>query len=81
MNRPGMEITRTIRLDYPLERVTEPVVTRLVTQFDLEPNILRANVESQKGGWLVVGLTGEADRMTAAMDWLNQQGLTVTEAA
>ena len=37
--------TRTLRLDFPIERVGEPVVTKLVTEFDVEPNVLSANID------------------------------------
>lgn len=74
-----MQQTRKFRLNYPLERLTEPVVTRLVTDFDLEPNLLRADVDAKSGGWLVVELKGEEERMTAALDWLRGQNLVVQE--
>ncbi len=72
--------TRTVQLHYPLERLTEPIVTRLVTDFDLSPNLLRADVDARTGGWLVVQLTGDAERMDTALNWLRAQGLAVTDA-
>lgn len=75
-----MQQTRKYQLHYPLERLTEPVVTRLVTDYDLAPNILRADVDASTGGWLVVELTGEATRMDSALEWLRAQGLVVQEA-
>jgi ABC-type methionine transport system ATPase subunit len=75
-----MQQTRKFQLHYPLERLTAPVITHLVTDFDLEPNLLRADVDAAKGGWLVVELTGEETRMSSALDWLKGQGLTVQEA-
>lgn len=76
-----MTHTRKIQLHYPLERLTEPFVTRLVTEFDLSPNLLRADVDAKNGGWLVVELSGDAQRMDAALDWLRAQGLTVSDAS
>lgn len=74
-----MQQTRTFQLHYPLERLTEPVVTRLVTDFDLTPNLLRADVDAHKGGWLVLGLAGDAERIESALNWLRGHGLTVVE--
>ena len=70
--------TQRVQLHYPLERLTEPIVTRLVTDFDLEPNILRADVDAHTGGWLEVTLTGDHERLARALDWLRAQGLTVS---
>ena len=80
-NEKPMQEKRTVQLHYPLERLTEPVVTRLVTDFDLEPNILRADVDAHSGGWLSLELTGSGERITAALDWLRGQGLVVAEGA
>lgn len=71
---------RQVQLHFPLERIGEPVVTRLVTDYDLEPNLLRADVDAASGGWMVVGLTGPQERVNAALDWLRGQGLVVTDA-
>ncbi len=71
--------TRTVQLHFPLERITEPVVTRLVNEYDLSPNILRANIDARSGGWLVVELTGDPARADEALEWLRAQGLVVTD--
>ena len=58
-----------------------PVLTHLVTDFDLSPNVLRADVNARDGGWLVLGLTGDDARLQSALDWLRGQGLEVSEEA
>ena len=75
-----MTQTRKVQLHYPLERLTEPIVTRLVHEYDLAPNLLRADVDAATGGWLVVELQGEATQIDAALEWLQTQGLLVTDA-
>jgi len=75
-----MTETRKLQLHYPLARLTEPVITRLVTEFDLEPNLLRADVDAHTGGWMVTELTGESTSIDNAAEWMRSQGLTVTEA-
>lgn len=74
-----MAQTRKFQLHYPLARLTEPVVTKLVTEFDLEPNLLRADVDAASGGWLIVELKGDNARIDAALDWLRAQNLVVQE--
>ena len=75
------QMTRKVQLHYPLERLTSPIVTHLVTDFDLEPNILRADVDAHSGGWLILGLNGDDARINTALEWLRGQGLTVMDAA
>jgi ABC-type methionine transport system ATPase subunit len=72
---------KRVQLHFPLERIAEPVVTHLVTDYDLDPNLLRADVDAASGGWMIVGLTGPAPRVESALDWLRGQGLVVTEIA
>jgi ABC-type methionine transport system ATPase subunit len=67
------------RIHFPLDRISAPVMTHLVTDYDLSPNLLRADIDAKNGGWLVVGLTGDAARIDAALAWLRGQGLGVAE--
>jgi ABC-type methionine transport system ATPase subunit len=74
-----MEQKRKVQLHFPLDRIAEPIVSRLVTDFDLEPNLLRADVDAGNGGWMVVELSGAEERVQPALDWLRGQGLIVTD--
>lgn len=73
--------TRKVKLDYPLERVQEPVVSYLVKKFDVAPNVLAANIDGGKGGWLVLELQGEDAQIDAALDWVRSQGIAVNLVA
>ena len=76
-----MQEKHQVQLHFPLERIAEPVVTRLVTEYDLAPNLLRADVDARSGGWMVVELTGPPERVQAGIGWLRAQGLVVTDVA
>lgn len=76
---PSTPAERRYRIHFPLERLSAPIVTHLVRDYDLSPNLLRADVDAKNGGWLVLGLTGDDARLQTALDWLKSQGLTVTE--
>ncbi|MEO7718929.1 MAG: NIL domain-containing protein [Capsulimonas sp.] len=75
-----MSETRKVQLNYPLDRISEPVITRLVTDYDLSPNLIRADVEAGKGGWMVAELTGETEVIDRAVEWVRALGVGVTEA-
>ncbi len=71
--------SRRVKLDYPLQRVQEPVIYRLVVDYHLVPNIRRAEIDVRTGGWIVLEVQGAPDDLEAGIDFLRQQGITVTD--
>lgn len=67
-----------VKLDYPLNRVAEPVIYHLVTEFRLIPNIRRAQIDSHVGGWIALELEGTPEDLEAGMNYLRDLGITVT---
>jgi len=65
-----------VKLTFPEDLVRQPFMARLVREHDVEPNIRRANVDEHEG-WIVCELTGQPDRVDAAVDWLRRQGIRV----
>lgn len=74
-----MDTEKKYRIHFPLDRISTPIVTHLVTDYDLSPNLLRADVDAKNGGWLVIGLTGEKRKLESALGWLREQGFGVEE--
>lgn len=76
-----MSETQSIRvqLDYPLEQVKEPIIYHLVTDYDLVPNIRRANIDFHTGGMMVLQLDGKRDNLDDGIAFLRRIGITVTE--
>jgi ferredoxin len=52
-----------------------------VKDYDLVPNILRAQIQPEQEGRMVLEVTGSKENYAAGVAFLTQQGLTVTEAA
>ena len=69
-------ITVRVKLTFPETLVRTPVLAHLVRQFDVEPNIRRANVEEHEG-WILCELGGEPAAIEAAVDWLRHEGIEV----
>jgi ABC-type methionine transport system ATPase subunit len=65
-----------VKLTFPEDLITEPVLGRMVRTFDVLPNIRRANVEESMG-WIVCELDGERDAVERAIGWLIEQGVEV----
>ncbi len=70
--------TMRVKLDYPLERVKEPIIYHLVTDYRLVPNIRRANIDHNAGGMMILEIEGDADDLEAGMEFLRRLGITVT---
>ena len=65
-----------VRLTFPEHLITEPVVGRMVRQFDVLPNIRRANIEDTFG-WMMCEITGERRVVEEALRWVAEQGVGV----
>ena len=71
--------TMRVQLDYPLEHVKEPIIYHLVTDYNLIPNIRRANIDVHSGGMLVLQLEGTRENLDAGIAFLRGLNITVTE--
>jgi len=65
-----------VRLTFPEHLIKQPLLGRLVREFDVLPNIRRANVEDTFG-WIVCELGGEQDAVDRALAWLEAAGVQV----
>ncbi len=61
--------------------VTQPITYRLVKDFDLIINILRAQVEPGETGHLVLELEGPRQKIEAGVKFLEKQGVEVRPLA
>jgi ABC-type methionine transport system ATPase subunit len=65
-----------VKLTFPEHLIKQPLLGRLVREFDVLPNIRRANVE-EKMGWIICELAGEDDAVESAVKWLKDAGVQV----
>ena len=73
------KITRRVQLNYPLDRVKEPVLYHLVMDYGLIPNIRRAQIDFHTGGFIVLELTGDEADLDRGIRFLEETGVTVSE--
>ena len=71
-----MKKTRTV-LSFPPSNVEEPVMYRLIKDYELVVNILRASIDPGKQGRMVVELSGEESQMALAFNYLENLGVTI----
>jgi ferredoxin len=55
----------------------QPVIYRLVREYDLVVNILKANINPHKEGYLVLELSGDQADYQAGIDFLEASGVKV----
>jgi hypothetical protein len=72
----GTGVTLRVKLTFPEDLVPKPVVAHLVRDFDVIPNIRRADI-IEHSGWIICELEGAADRLEAAITWLRSEGIGV----
>lgn len=65
-----------LHLTFPERLMSEPILHRVGTGFGLVTNIRRANLE-ESGGWVILEVDGDEERIAAAVTWLVDQGLQV----
>lgn len=66
---------RKIVLRFGADISDKPIIYRLVKDYDLVVNIVKANVNPQKEGIMVLELTG--DNYDQGLDYLRKQGVSV----
>jgi ABC-type methionine transport system ATPase subunit len=65
-----------LRLTFPTHLVQEPIVYRLVKDFDIVINIRRADVKADHG-WMALELDGEPGALERGVKWLKEKGIQV----
>ena len=69
-----------MKFTFPTELIKEPIIYRLCKQFDVVPNIRRADVTEDRG-WVVLELEGEMGEIEQAVQWVIDQGVRVDPVA
>ena len=70
-------ITKRIVLKFPQTLLDKPIVYKLIKEYNLEFNILKAQITPHEQGLLVLELKGEASNFNAAIKYLRDTGVSV----
>lgn len=68
-------------LTFPPRQATKPVTYHLVKDYDLVPNILRAQIQPGQEGRMLLELTGRKEDFEAGVAFLEKEGIIVQPAA
>ena len=72
-----MAVSKRIVLRFPRRLVDRPIVSRLVRDFNLDFNILKASVTPDEEGLLVIELSGEQDNYDKGIKYLTRTGVRI----
>ena len=70
-----MEVSRRVVLRFPRSLVDQPIVYRLVKDYDLVFNILKASITPEKEGLLILEIKGEEKDYAKGIDYLTDLGV------
>jgi len=74
-------VRRKLVLSFPENIVTSPITYKLVKEFNLEFNILRAEITPDMEGKMLIELKGDKVLINDAIKYLTNTGISVQEAA
>ncbi len=72
---------RKLVLTFSEDIVTQPITYKLVKDFELAFNILRAEVTPNMEGKILLELNGDSKKIGEGIKYLEQSGVTIQEAA
>lgn len=72
-----MGISKRVVLRFPRPLVDQPIIYRLVKDFDLMFNILKASVTPKEEGLLVLELSGEQEDYDKGVRYLTEVGVEI----
>jgi ferredoxin len=68
-------MTRIYLLRYPKETSNQPVICQLVKRYEVEFNILKADIRPQRDGIMVLELKGNKEKVGEALNYLKSLGV------
>ena len=72
-----MAISKRVVLHFPHPLVDQPIIYRLVKDYDLSFNILKASVTPKEEGLLVLELSGKEEDYSRGMQYLAEVGVDI----
>ena len=66
---------------FPKEISDKPIIYRLIKEYDVEVNILRANILPQREGILIIEMAGAQQNIKDGLEYLGQLGVTIERLA
>lgn len=72
---------RKLVLTFNEDNVTKPITYKLVKDYDLAFNILRAEITPNMEGKILIEINGQKENIDKGIEYLKQSGVSIQEAA
>lgn len=69
--------SRKVVLIFPKQKIDKPIVYKLIKEYDLVFNIMKASITPDQEGHMVLELDGDAAQIEKGIKYLKEQGLSV----
>lgn len=69
--------SRKVVLTFPKEKIDKPIVYKLIKDFKLVFNIMKASITPDQEGHMVLELDGDSSEIEKGISYLKDQGLTI----
>jgi ferredoxin len=69
--------SQKIVMHFPERLIDEPIISRLSKRYDLEFNIIKAQIQPQREGLMVIVLSGDAKNLRAGLEWATGLGVRI----
>ena len=73
--------SKRLVLTFPEKIVTKPITYRLVKDYDLQFNILRAEITANVEGKILIEINGSTQRIEEGIRFLESEGITIQDAS
>lgn len=73
--------TRIYLLHFLKDTSEQPIIYRFVKEFDIEFNILKADISPQREGMMILELRGKRENIRDGLKFLESHGVTIKELA
>ena len=70
-------ISKKIVLHFPMRLIDEPIVYKLVKDYDLKFNILKASVSPKEEGLMVLELSGKGENYDKGIEYVKSCGVRI----
>ncbi|MFA5867354.1 MAG: NIL domain-containing protein [Actinomycetota bacterium] len=70
-------VTKRLVLHFPHRLVDRPIVYKLIKDYDLVMNILKASITPNEEGFMVIELQGEKDKFAEGIKYLEESGVVI----
>jgi ferredoxin len=68
---------RKIVLNFPKDKIDKPIIYKLIKDFNLSFNIMRANITPEQEGHMVLELDGDNGEIEKGIKYLKQEGISI----